>query len=106
MGQVDAWEKLLDQLLAKLPLHERVGGDHADVTGRLHIMAIDRQLEKSFDERHHKRVLAMAGREAAAVSLVEGTILDRDVRWIAHDHMVLLAENSIQVHQILRPIGM
>ena len=33
MGQIDIREKLLDQLLAELALHERVGGDLARVAG-------------------------------------------------------------------------
>src|SRR5882724_12273089 len=106
MRQVNAWKELPDQLLAELTLHERVGGDHTDIACWLCIMAIDRQLEKSFDERHHKRILAMAGRETVAVGLIEGAILDRDVRRIAHDGMVLLAENAIQLSQILDAIGM
>ena len=66
MRQVDARKELLDQLLAKLALHERIGGDHANITGWLRIMTIDRQVEEALGERHSKRVLAMAGREATS----------------------------------------
>jgi hypothetical protein len=83
-------EVVLDQSLTKFAVHERVGGDHTDVAGRLRIMAIDRQLEKSFDERHHKRVLAMTGRKAVPVFLIEGAIFDRNVRRITHYGVVLL----------------
>ena len=60
-------------------------------------MAIDCQFDKPLNERHHKQILAMAGREAIPVLLIERPILDRDVRRIAHDGVVLLVENPIQL---------
>src|SRR4029434_4317818 len=68
-------------------------------------MAVDRQLKKPFDERHGERIFLVAGRETVAIGLIEGTILDRDVRRIAHHGVVLLAENAIQLRQILHAIS-
>ncbi len=62
MGQVNARQELLDQLLAKLALHKRIGSDHANITGRLRIMTIDSKFEETLSERHSEGVLAMAGR--------------------------------------------
>ena len=55
-------KELLDQLLAKLPLHERVGRNHADVAAAAVVFArLDRQFPEPLSERHAKRVLPMAG---------------------------------------------
>ena len=54
MGQVNGWQKLLDQLLAELPLHEAVGRDLAGEPTR------HRQTEDPLHERHSQRVLHMA----------------------------------------------
>jgi hypothetical protein len=51
-------EKLLDQLLAKLALHERVGRDLANIAGTTSIVArLAGQLEKPLRERDRKSVL-------------------------------------------------
>src|SRR5262249_17294492 len=40
--QVNARKELLDQLLAKFALHERIGGNHANIAGRLRVIVINR----------------------------------------------------------------
>src|SRR5262245_55662268 len=67
-------------------------------------MPIDRKVEKAFSERHSKRVLAMAGRVALPVCLVQLLILDRDVGRIPHHDMVLLPQNAIEILQVLHAI--
>src|SRR5262249_14952011 len=85
--------------LAELALHERVGSDHANIAGRLRVIAIDSQVEEALSEWHSKRVLAMAGRVALAVCLVQPLLLDRDVGRIPHYHMVLLPQNAVERRQ-------
>ena len=97
MRQVDMRKELLDQLLAKLALHKRIGSNHANITGRLRIMTIDSKVKKTLSERHRKRVLSMAGREAIAIRLVERCILNRNIGRIPHHHMILLPENAVQL---------
>src|SRR5262245_4514888 len=67
-------------------------------------MTIDCKVEEAFRERHSKRVLAMAGRVALAVCLVQPLILDRDVGRIPHHDMVLLSQNAIERLQVFNAI--
>src|SRR5262245_8084955 len=45
MCQVNTGEEFLNQLFAEFALHERIGGDHADIAGWLRVMAIDSQVK-------------------------------------------------------------
>src|SRR5262249_51275965 len=93
MRQVNTWKELLNQLLAKFALHERVGGNHADVAGRLRVLTIDRKIDETFCEWDSERVFLMAGRVALAVCLVQPLILNRNVGRVPHYDMVLLPQN-------------
>ena len=54
-------EEVLDELLAELALHERVGGDLADVAGAAPVAAgHGGQVEEALRERDGQRVLASA----------------------------------------------
>src|SRR5262245_46911522 len=95
VSQVDTGKELLNQLLAEFALHERIGGDHANIAGRLCFITIDSQVKEAFSERHSERVLAMTGRVALPVFLVQSSILNRDVRRIPYHHVVLLPQNAV-----------
>ncbi len=56
-----AGQVLLNQLLAELALHERVGGDLPDEPGRPSGGSSDGQVEESLHERHRQRILPVAG---------------------------------------------
>ena len=64
--QVHRREELLDQLLAELALHERVGRDHPDVARPVAAPSGgDGQVEEPLGERHAERVLPVAGSRSA-----------------------------------------
>ncbi len=87
-SQVDGRQVLLDELLAELALHERVGRDLADVA------ALARELEEALAERRGQRVLAGSrARVHRAVLLAQRLVLLRDVRRVAHDRGVLAVED-------------
>jgi hypothetical protein len=69
-------------------------------------MPIDRKAEEALSERHSKRVLAMAGRVALAVCLVQPLILDRDVGRITYHDVILLPQNTIDNLQVFDAIRM
>src|SRR4051794_11278236 len=71
VSQVDSREELLDQLLAELALHERVGRDHPDVAGRPTVVCGHCKIEETLSEWHAERVLAVTGRPVPAVTSVE-----------------------------------
>ena len=62
--QVHRREELLDQLLAELALHERVGRDHPDEPGRSAVVTGEGEVEEPLGERHAERILPVAGRPA------------------------------------------
>ena len=86
VGQVDRREELLDQLLAELALHERVGRDHPDVAGRSCPSGGEGQVEEPLGERHaseYCRWQVVVARRGSVV--VQRRVLDRDVRRVADD---------------------
>ena len=57
MCQVDTRKELLDQLLAELALHERIGSNHANIASRLPLITIDSKVKEAFskDPRRKRR---------------------------------------------------
>src|SRR4051794_7914540 len=100
-AQIDTREIVLDQLLAELAFHERAGGNHPDKPSRPTIVTGNGKVEESLRERHAERVLAVAGRPAGAVATVERRVLDRDVRRVADDRVILPVEDRVEPGGVL-----
>jgi hypothetical protein len=64
------------------------------------------QLEKALGEGHAKRILPVAGSVARAVGGIQRRILHRDVGRVADDGVVGLAEDAVEVGEVLRGKGM
>jgi hypothetical protein len=96
--EVPAREVFLDQLLAKLALHEGIRRDLPDKSGRLlrGAVAFDREVEEPLHEWHGERILAAARKVARAVELAHCAVLHGDVGRIADDGVVLLPEDAVQ----------
>ena len=103
MREVPAREGFLDELLAKLALHEGIRGNLPDESGRLlrGAVAFDREVEEALHEGHGKRILAVTRGEARAVELADGAVLHGDVGRIADDGVVLLAEDAVEGLDVL-----
>ena len=94
-------KKLLDELLAKLALHKRVG---RDLPGE---SACRAQLEDVLHEGDSERILHVAGGEPFAVAVAKPRVLGRDIRRIGHHGVVLpMPQERLPLHQIFRRIGM
>src|SRR4051794_972785 len=105
MHQVDFRKELLNQLLAELPLHERVGCDLADVAApAVGFPLLDRQFPETLSERHAERVLPMAGAVQASISFVLRFVLYGDVRRVAHDDVIALAQDLVDSLAVLNGI--
>ncbi len=98
---------LLDQLLAELALHERVGRDHAGEAGAGGIVGRgERQIEEPLGERHAERVLAMAGPGISlAIGFILGRVLGRDIGRVADDGVILPSEDRVQLGRGLGVVG-
>ncbi len=82
-------EELLNKAPTKLALHERVGGNLADVTSpALVTIPSDRELEKPLGERYRERVGARAGVVAPTVRLVLRLVLHGDIGRVTHHDVV------------------
>ena len=56
--QINFGKELLDQLLAELPLHERVGRNHANVASAAVVVLNNGKVKEPLGERNAKRILA------------------------------------------------
>ena len=110
VSQVDLGEELLDQLLAELPLHERIGRDHADVArrGTLFILVgtnaftlADCQIPESLSERHAERVLPVTRRIDLPIAVVLRLVLYGDVRRVADHDVEAPVEDFVRRGRIL-----
>ena len=101
---VVARHPVLDQLLAELPLHERVRRDHPDEPRPLGDTRV-RQAPELFGERHAERVLAMARREALAVQGVQGGVLHHDVRRVPHHRTPRAAQQRLHLLDVLEGVA-
>ena len=101
--EVPAREVFLDELLAKLALHEGIRRNLPDESGRLlrGAVAFDREVEEALHEGHGERILAGARGEARAVELADGAVLHGDVGRIADDGVVLLPEDAVEGLDVL-----
>src|SRR5205823_6011423 len=89
--EIYKWEKCLDELLSKLTLHERVGGNHADETRRF------REQKEAFRERRSERVLARGRpRIDFAVSFAKKGVFHCDVWWVTDDGGVLFHQDRLR----------
>jgi hypothetical protein len=98
--EVDGGQVLLDELLAELALHERVGGDLPAVP------AVAAELEEPLAERRRQRVLACGRHVHLPVDLALGRILLGDVRRVADDGGVAAEQHLAGLGVVLEGEGL
>jgi len=102
---VDFREEVFDQLLSELFLHVRIGGNHPDVAAAsIALILLDRQFPKSLRERHSERVLSVASAIQPSVRFVLCLVFHCDVRRVAHDDVVALAEDLPQCCRVFNSV--
>src|SRR5262249_33631999 len=104
MCQVNTGEELLDQLLPQLTFHEGIGRNHADVTCTMAVLWCLSQGEKPLDERENQRVSSVTSMIELAISRIQLSIFDRNVRRVPHHDMVLLPQDALQLLRLLQSI--
>ena len=103
VGQVPPGQDVLDEPLAELSLHERVGDDRPDEARRRRIVAhrASRQVEEALQEGADEGVLPVAGVEALPVEPVEPLVAHGDVGRIAHHDVVRVPQDLAQELRVL-----
>ena len=89
----------LDELLAELAFHERVGGDHPHEPGRPAQGGVGGhgRGRRTLGERHAERVGALQVRIPLPVLAVQGLVPSDDVRRVAHHRADSAGRTASQV---------
>jgi hypothetical protein len=103
MGDIPTRQKLLNDLLPKLPLHEGVRSDHTYESGRRYsgALGVNCEIEKPLFERHCQGVLHVAGTEPSSVRPIEVGVFHCNVRWVTDDGMILLTKKLPNLLSVL-----